>query len=178
MIIRSIAVFIFLAAVNCRQSSTAPQLDPSAFKALGEVVMVNRLETKFPTARRFGEGGGMNLELMFSENYYPELLRCRGQVRRLADEWAAEYKMAFLNQTERDNTVILHYGVRQPPGFFEVTYQIYPKEGAAHGYFGFYDQRMAPVDPQLVTTLTRQFKLDAFVKALQLVMQCKQGQAL
>lgn len=176
----SFVTFLWLTACSGAVPAGAEQTtsEEDVFTDLGEVVMVNDLETEFPEELRYGHGGGVSMEMMFTEELYPQLRRCMGGVRAVADRWAEAHRLPAVNDERSASRLLLHYRSNAPTGIFEVIYRIHRDLGAVHAYFGFYDDRMRRLEPQLIQRMLDRYHLGRFVGELREAVQCEDGGSL
>ena len=149
-----------------------------AFTDLGEVVLEQSLDEGLPREKRYGEGGGMASELMFTRLHWPTLRLCRERIKTVADTWANHHSLVPSTVEISDSRMMLHYGSSSPSGFFEVTYRVYPEYRSTHTYFGFYDQSLRRLTPEQIPSMIDTFALQDLVKNLQLAARCNDGATL
>lgn len=160
---------------------TGPAVSPEPvgdFTDLGEVVLEQSLEQRLPSEKRYGEGGGMSSELMFTRLHWPSLRRCRDRIRAVADGWAKAHALVPSTVEVSDSRMMLHYGSSAPAGFFEVSYRVYAEHLATHTYFGFYDSSLRRVAPERIHSMILAFHLQQLVTDLQTAARCAEGPTL
>lgn len=150
----------------------------AVFTDLGEIVLESDLDRQFPAELRYGQGGGLDLEMMFTKLYLPQLRRCAKAVRVVADQWAQQHGLTLANSEESPTRVLLHYRCGDPDGFFEVTYRIHKEYAATHTFFGFYDANLHRVAPEQIPEMIEKYGLSEFVGDLRKAAECADGQKL
>ena len=148
------------------------------FTDLGEVVLERSLDRALPKEKRYGEGGGMASELMYTRLHWPSLRACRDAIRTVANEWARAHGLASSTVEISDKRMMLHYASSKPPGFFEVQYRVYPEHLATHTYFGFYDSSLRRVAAEAIHEMIEAYELQNLVRDLQTAARCTEGAPL
>lgn len=164
-----------VAATEAHPGNPTGPREGAVFTELGEIVLSQDLDVQFPEALRLGEGGGLDLAVMFSEHFQPNLHECAKAVRDVSNRWATAHRLAVAAEEVSPKRVLLHYVSSTPPGFFEVVYRVYPEYRSAHAYFGFYDDAMRRLSPTSIESMIKDYALGPFVDDLRKAAECNQG---
>lgn len=152
--------------------------DGAVFTELGEVVVESDFDKSFPEALRLGQGGGMNVETMFSKFYFANVKRCQEATRRAAIAWASDHKLSLVTERREALYLLMHFASAEPRGFYEVKYTIYPEHRAIHAYFGFYDEKLKRLAPETIRAMIDRHALGPLAETLRKAAACEDGGTL
>ncbi len=145
---------------------------------LGEVIVVSDMDRPFPRELRTGEGGGLNLEMMFGEYYQADLIWCRDALAGRVTDWAGRNALTVTADERDPRRLLLHIPTTDPRGFFEIVYRFHPEHRAVRAALGFYDEKMELHAPESIRLLMKKYQLSALIGELRNAVTCRTGERL